>query len=830
MIVHIKARNHRKHFVVAGAATSVVAAIMAGYPAAAWAQSSDRAVPNRAVIAQATPNPSAVAIAFNIPAGPLPTALASFGERVGLQVLYAAELARGVMSPGVSGSMTPEAALRRLLEGSGLAYRFAGPHTVTLERRPAAAANQGAANQASGVVELPAVSVIGTVQSRYDSRHADTATRMGQDVADIPRSIDIIPEQLLLDQQARELEEVYRLAPNVVNVDGFGGTREDYLIRGFRRRDDIYRNGVRLKTNGRIDPSTVDSLQIVKGPVADMGQMTPGGLVNIVTKKPQFDDQHSVASGFDEHGQRRLTADSTGAIGEGQDFAYRVTAALEESETFRALDVSRQFLSSSLLWSGESGASVGINYEYTSDSRPNDRGFFTVAAGGGRRSIVNASPSQRFDAPNINERNAVSNLIELDTVLPVLGSNWNLENKLVYARETTDDIRAEVTSVSNAGVLTRQIQGNRDRTLETKFGRLQLVGDTTMLLPVKLAAGVEYHEQSEDWINFSGAAQVGGTISNPSSFTVVDNSGTPTSLLSSAVKQRSYGPFAQADFSLTDNLNLNIGLRYEFFQGQFQQLNQLTNAFSSASPGRDGKLTKGLGLVWKPVKDLSLYASYADTFQSQNIYGGNATVVVLPPEQGRQYEAGAKWNALDGKLFLTGSVFEIRQNNVVETVNGNPVLTGGITSRGTEVAMVANPLPGFNLRTSLGLLDAAIMSTSASTNGLRPTNVPTITANIWASYEIQDQASPLHGLGFGAGISHVGNRYGDSAHNFELGSYTLLDLGIWYYLPLQNKLRARFDLGVKNVADSEYFTASGGTYRISVGTPRTAFGGVRLEF
>ena len=216
------------------------------------------------------------------------------------------------------------------------------------------------------------------------------------------------------------------------------------------------------------------------------------------------------------------------------------------------------------------------------------------------------------------------------------------------------------------------------------------------------------------------------------------------------------------------------------------------------------------------MRSLSVYASYADTFQSQNIYTGNATLVTMPPEQGRQYEAGVKWEGMDGRLFLTAAVFDIRQNNVVETVNGEPELTGGISSRGWEAALVANPVPGLNIRGSIGMADVEIISDNA-TDGNRPGNVPKATANLWASYELQK--GPLAGLGLGGGVSHVGKRFGDNGHTYVLDAYTIFHGG-----------RVRIDLGVKNIGDERYFSASGGTFRIAVGQPRTFYGGLRFEF
>jgi len=765
---------------------------------------------------------SPILFQFDISAQPLPQALTAFSDVTGIQILYTEQSIYGHDAPALAGEYSADEALEALLSGSNVDFSYTSENSITLRRN--------SANGDMGEVTLDTVEIIGTRQSRYDSRYAETGTMIPKDVTDIPRTVDVIPEQLLLDQHAQELEEVYRLSPNVVNMDGYGGSREDFLIRGFRRRDDIYRNGVRLKTNGRMNPSTVDNVQIVKGPVAEIGQMTPGGLVNVITKKPEYDQRAHAVTNFNEHGQKQVLADVTGPIGQNDAFAYRITASAEDSENFRDASIERQFLNSAVSWMSDGGSLVDFSYEYSHDERPVDRGVVTVPGSGSSREIADVSLDTRFDQANLNNRDVTTHIWELDNSVPVFDDDWYLESKLFYAYEQVDELRNEVTNVSSTGVLTRRVQGNDDRELSTAFGRMQLRGEADIWLPIDLVSGVELRHQYETWTNFSGQDQVGGTISNPSSFTLVDNtSSNPRSRQYTEVEQISYGPYAQGDLHLTDDVTLTLGARYEVFDNEYSAENKLNGDLSGADPKRDGKLTKSAGLLWKPVDQVSLYASFAETFQSQNIYTGNETTAVFAPEEGRQYEVGAKWSGLKDRLLLTAALFDVEQENVVETVNGTPQLTGGIRSRGFESSVTATPVKGLNLRGSVGFLNAEIVSDNDN-NGNRPANTPEMTASLWTSYEFQDAASDFKGLGFGGGLTHVGNRYGDNGHSFELDDYTVFDLGVWYYLPLQNESRVRFDLGVKNVTDEEYYVASGGTYRVSVGNPRTVFGSVRVEF
>lgn len=382
---------------------------------------------------------------YNIPAGSLTLSLTSFAVKSGILLTTDAKLTQGKQASPLQGDYTVEEGLSAILQGSGLTVKQQSNDTFIVIPM----VSQNTANS----VTLQAISVTGTPQSRYNSRAVSTGDRFEKDLIDTPRTVDIIPEQLLEDTQAQEMQDVYKMAPNVVNSDGYGGTREDYIIRGFRRPADIYRNGVRLKTGRRFDPATVDNIQIIKGPVADIGQMMPGGLVNIVTKKPQYQAEHSISTSFDEHGKKRAVLDTTGPLGDSDNFAYRVIGSYENTETFRELSkVDREFLSSSLSWLGDRGAYVDVNHEYTNEDRSLDRGYVTRPLDGSQREVVFVPVNLRYDeAFSLNK--VESNIVEIDAGMPLANSDWMIESKLFYNQEDTDDVRTEVLQVAEDGTL-----------------------------------------------------------------------------------------------------------------------------------------------------------------------------------------------------------------------------------------------------------------------------------------------------------------------------------------------------------------------------------------
>ncbi len=488
---------------------------------------------------------------FDIPAGSLGAAIARLGRQAGVMVTVDPDLVRNDHTEGLKGRYSVADALNRLLAGSERQARAdgAGGFIITGQAAAASVAPEG---------DIEIV-VIGTPESRYVSRKPQAGSRIEKDILDTPRSVDAIPEQVLRDQHIRELSEIYRYSANVVNNDGYGGTREDYIIRGFRRRDDVYRDGVRLKTNSIVDPSTVASVEFLKGPTADIGQMTPGGLVNIITKKPQLQEYRHIELNTGNQGERQAYADITGGFADDR-FAYRLTGSYENGHTFRNdSKTKRSFANGSLSWFGESGATANITYEHGNDDRPLDRGFITLPVDGSStlRQVPALARSTRLD-PAFARRDSRYDLASADLAIPVT-PDWQMEVKLLSNTEKTDEIHTEVRSVATNGRLVRRVEGNDDRDLETRFGRLQMRGQGELVLPYKLVFGVEYRRQSESWINYVGANQSFGTAFDPQSDKLVNNGAMPVQRTRRSVKQEDWGPYVQADIQLAAPLTLTPG-------------------------------------------------------------------------------------------------------------------------------------------------------------------------------------------------------------------------------------------------------------------------------
>lgn len=668
--------------------------------------------------------------------------------------------------------------------------------------------------------------VTGTPPERYYARDAQMADRLGKDILDIPRSVDSIPEQLLTDQHVRELSEVYRYSPGVAISDGYGGTREDYLIRGFRRRDDVFRDGVRLKTNNTVDPSTISSVEILKGPASDIGQMTPGGLINYITRKPELDPAYRLDVNVDSEGERQGFIDATGPLGGG--FAFRAAGSYENGETFRQnSDQERLFGYAALGWYGDNGASALVTIEHGDDSRALDRGLITVPDTNGPLARVMADvPRDLAYHPSFSVRDADYTFVSADLSIP-LGNALVAEAKFANYDEGSSDVHVEVAAVAAYGTLTRYVQGNDDRSLKTRFFRFQLRTADEGWGPIKAIVGAEHRRQTEYWVNYRGPNQILGTVTDPMSDQLVNNGRAYTVRNKFDVRQTDYGFYALTDIEVVEQLVVTLGGRYEFYSGSFDNGSLLTNTSNVMDFPTEEKFTKSGAIAWHPQPSMTVYANYSDTFQPSSYYDNNPTI--FPAQNGRMYEVGVKQALFGDRLLLTGALYDVKQSNVVENVDGVAQLTGGQRSKGFELGAVGSPSEGLNIRGGIGYADAEIVSENANGGNL-PTNVPRWTASLWTSYEFKDPDSPLQGLGFGLGIAHASNRFGDTANSYSIGDYTIIDSSIWYYIPLSTGAQLRLDAGVKNIADDHYYASSGGTYRIGVGGPRTVFAGLSVEF
>lgn len=278
---------------------------------------------------------------------------------------------------------------------------------------------------------------------------------------------------------------------------------------------------------------------------------------------------------------------------------------------------------------------------------------------------------------------------------------------------------------------------------------------------------------------------------------------------------RTLGIYVQDLVTLTENLKLLLGGRFDLFEQENRFQSDTTSASGDAFSPR-------VGIVDQPIQPISLYVSYSKSFLPVigTAFGGG----VFEPERGTQYEIGIKADVSE-QLSATLALYHLTRTNVTTEDPDNldfQIQTGEQRSQGVELNIAGEILPGWNIIAGYAYTDAEITEDNTLPVGNRLNNVPENSLNLWTSYEIQ--RGTLQGLGFGLGLFYVGERQGDLENSFQVPSYLRTDAAIFY-----NRDRFRAALNFRNLFDIDYFE---GAYVSNVfpGAPFTVLGTVSWEF
>ncbi|MGF1675346.1 MAG: TonB-dependent siderophore receptor [Rivularia sp. (in: cyanobacteria)] len=293
---------------------------------------------------------------------------------------------------------------------------------------------------------------------------------------------------------------------------------------------------------------------------------------------------------------------------------------------------------------------------------------------------------------------------------------------------------------------------------------------------------------------------------------------TPALEFDGGTNRTALGIYAQDQITIAENLKLLLGIRFDTFNQTVEnrlggtEQNQSENAFSPR-----------VGIVYQPIPPISLYASYSQSFSP--VDGRSFENAQFQPERGTQYEVGVKADLSD-RLSATLAFYDLLLSNVLTDDPVNPnfsVQTGKQRSRGIEMNLSGEILPGWNIITGYAYTDARIEEDNALPIGNRLDNVPKHSFNLWTTYEIQ--AGNLKGLGFGLGLFYVGERQGDLGNSFEIPGYLRTDAAIFY-----KRDNWRAALNVRNLFGVDYFESSFNRNRLFAGEDLTIQGTISWQF
>ncbi len=664
-----------------------------------------------------------------------------------------------------------------------------------------------------------------TVTDGYQPLSSSTATLTSMPLLDIPQVVNTVSDKVLEDQHATSLDEALYNVANVVQTNTLGGTQDAFTRRGFgaNRDGSIMTNGLRTVLPRSFNAAT-SRVEVLKGPASTLyGILDPGGLINVVTKRPERIFSGNISATSSSFGGGSGQIDVTGPI-EGTQLAYRLIGEYQNEDYWRNFGKERSsFIAPSLTWFGDD-ATVNLSWSHRNYNTPFDRGtIFDLNTG----QAVNVPSKVRFDEPfNITDGN--SDLAQLNAEYR-LNSQWTARFDYSFSQDMYSDNQARVMAYdAKTGNLTRRVDATQGSTQRMHATRADLQGNVVIGgFYNELLTGIAYENYDllrTDMIRCKNVKNslniyhpIYGTLDKCTTVSAADSD--------QRIQQETYATYLQDALYLTDKWIAVAGVRYQYYT----QYAGKGRPFKENTDSRDEKLTPKFGLVYKVSPTVSLFSNVAQSFMPQSSIA--SYIGDLPPEESTAYEVGAKFDLFDG---VTSNItfFDIHKRNVLytETIGDETYAktAGKVRSRGIEVDVAGSLSENLNVIASYGYTDAKVEEDPEYAGKPLP-NVPRHTGSLFLTYDINN-VYESNTLTLGAGGHALSRRSGTNGADYYLPGYAVADVFAAYRMKLQYPVTLQ--VNVKNLFDKTYYTSSIASNNLGnqIGDPREVQFTVKMAF
>ncbi len=659
-------------------------------------------------------------------------------------------------------------------------------------------------------------------EDNYAVPNSNAGTRTDAELRDIPQSIQVIPQQVIKDQGATKLEDTLRNVPGVIS-EGQSGDNT-FIIRGISinntGRQNILIDGIGSGNGGTSrNLANVEQIEVLKGPASVLyGRGEPGGSVSIVTKQPQKEPSYKLEGTIGNFDFYRPTLDLTGPLNADKSILYRLNVAYENTGSF-VDSLEREDFAIAPVLSFQLGKNTTLGLEGTYQTTSNTPYSGLPAVGTVLPNPFGEVPRSRFlGEPDFDKNDQTLGSVgyRLDHRF---SNNWSLRNRFRASFSSLESENHFASLDTDNRTVLRSIDRNEEDvqkyTLQTEVNGKVRTGS----IGHDLLVGVDYEYETFD-ARVSEAGDVFsidlfepeyGNIPELDFEPVFDSRGSSSNAI---------GIFAQDLLSINDQVKILLGGRFDWVQDNSKD--RLEPEFSETND--DNAFSPRAGIVYQPIKPVSLFASYSRSFRPE--FGTDEEGNPFEPVTGDSFEVGVKTEFLDGKLASTLAAYQItRQNDfVIDPDNSDfEIQVGERRSRGIEFDLTGEPLPGLSLITTYAYTDAKITEDTTGLEGNRSNNVPQHSGSLWAVYEIQKGG--LKGLGLGAGVFVLSDRPGDLENTFDLPAYGRTDALLYY-----KRDNWKAQLNFQNLFDIDYFESANSRDSVFPGAPFTVRGQLSAEF
>ncbi|WP_186296121.1 TonB-dependent siderophore receptor [Shewanella algae] len=668
------------------------------------------------------------------------------------------------------------------------------------------------------------------------SIHYRQAYRGNVPATELPQAITVLDEQLIKDTGLTRFQDLLDYSASVARQNNGGGLWDSFSLRGFPGNENMPSgylingfNGGR-GFSGHRDLSNVAYVEILKGPGSALyGRSEPGGTVNIVTKKPQYETQGYLKASAGSFDQYRLEGDFTSGLTDT--LAFRINGAWQEHDSFRDYVFSdKKIVTPSLRWQLSDKSSLLYEVEYLKQEQLFDRGVVVL------NNDFNTVPRSRYlGEPNDGPTKVDATGHQL-TYEYELNEDWSLTAGYNYRDSSLNGYSSDAelakgrqSLYDDGRTLTRQHR-YRDYASEDHSVRAELSGqfDTGSIRHNLLLGMDAYHYRLKTGL-YRYRGQKGAyaiDLFEPQYGATQPEVGL---LYENRETQDAWGTYIQDQLELTEHWKLHLGIRFDRYS---QEIAEQVNA--SLSDQSDHRVSPKVGLVYQWSEALSVYSSYSEGFLplSGTDYAGNP----FEPEESKSVELGVKFNSTWFELPVNGSLawFDAQKSNILtsDPVNvGFSATLGEAKSTGIELDVAAELTESLQATLSYAYLNTRTANDSLNLDwgvlipaGSPLVNVPKHTGSVILKQDLNDLSIDGH---IGVSWRYVDSRLGDSADpSFQLPSYQLL--GMFFTAWLGENLS--LVINVDNLLDEHYIASSYSALWAVPGEPRNIKVSVSYEF
>lgn len=798
---------------------------------------------------------------FNIPAGPLEDALNRFGQDAGLVLAFPPETVAGLRSPGLQGSHGVRDGLTRLLEGTGV-RAVQQPNGVYVFQR------QAATTPAAALAPTAAAATLSLAEIRVQARRAASGTTEGtgsytnqitsiasktdQSFREIPQSVSVVTRQLLDDRKAVDVEQAMALTPGVIVADNSGR----YFSRGFQITSMQMDGGAPLALGAytyqpQQQMAFYDRVEVMRGASGLLGGVgDPGGIINLVRKKPLAQAQTDVALSVGSWNNLRTEIDVTGPLNAERSVRGRAVLAYQDADSyFDYIGIEKPSIYGVLEADLTPDTLLTVGASYGKVKQTGDYGGLPRFTDGRSLGLAgNTVFSNDWSFFHYKNQEVFAQLAHR------FDNHWQLKFNASHTQTDQNRLWSSLSGAVNpqtlAGPLWRG--GALDSSNTQDVVDLNLSGPFSALgRKHELLLGLDWQRVRSHWQNlsFADSARVGGNVFDPQPWT--PQFGQYNLALSERYApwgQEQVGGYGVLRLNPTDRLHVIAGARvsrYEFTQTISNILDTVgaTAPRSAKSFSESAKVTPYGGVIYDLNAQWSAYASYSSIFKPQALMmSGPLPGTPLEPIKGRSYEAGVKGELMDGKLNATFSLFDVERTGtaVLDTrYTATPSLWGAaccylpqgkVSSRGFDVELGGQIAAGWELAAGYTFNETRDKTENKVFSSITPRHLFKLATAYtlpgdWSRWRVGGTGR-IQSTQFVSGtITGAGGA--SQPYDFTQPGHAVWDLMVQYRIDPRWSL----SLNVNNVLDKRYYQTVGTVFSGNMqGLPRNAMLTLRGKF